>query len=102
MLTLGYGDGLAAVIGKRFGKTFLIKGKSVEGSLVMFIATAFVTAFVLITYAPAIAYPAILVLILPFIATAIEMFTPKGLDNLTIPLGIGLITYLYTILFTLV
>lgn len=102
MLILGYGDGLAAVIGKKFGKTILIKGKSVEGSLVMFLASAFVTAFVLIIYTPSIALPGLFLALIPFIATVIEMFTPKGFDNLTVPLGVLAFSYLYVILLPLV
>jgi phytol kinase len=93
MLTLGYGDGLAAVIGKRFGKTKWIQGKSLEGSLVMFAATAVVTTFVIFTYQPPIANPGFMILIVPLVATLIEMFTPKGLDNLSVPLGVTLLVY---------
>lgn len=93
MLTLGYGDGLAAVIGKRYGKTFLVQGKSVEGSLVMFAATAVVTTVVLFVYQPPIANLGLLILLVPTFATLIEMFTPKGLDNLSVPLGVALFVY---------
>jgi phytol kinase len=97
MLTLGYGDGLAAVIGKRFGKITLIKGKTLEGSLVMLVATALVTTFIILTYMPPLVSPVLFVVFIAVFATLIEMVTPKGLDNLTVPLGVALITYLYAI-----
>ena len=41
-MVLGYGDGLAAVIGKKFGRTRSKSGKSFIGSLTMFIVSIFV------------------------------------------------------------
>lgn len=98
MLTLGYGDGLAALLGKRFGKRSWIRGKTVLGSLVMLGATFVVTLSVFGLYQPNLAFPILFIIAIPFIATLIEMFTPRGLDNLTVPLGVAFISYLYVIL----
>jgi phytol kinase len=100
ILVLGYGDGLAAVIGKKFGKKKLIHGKSLLGSSVMFIVSILVTITVLLIYQPALPlYVFILTVILVAItATLVELFTPKGLDNLTIPLAVTLLVTLLTFL----
>ncbi|PKK86995.1 MAG: hypothetical protein CVV63_02615 [Tenericutes bacterium HGW-Tenericutes-8] len=93
ILTLGYGDGLAAVIGSKFGKRKLIYGKSVEGSLTMLAAT-FVVTFILLAFNFSIPISLAVALVLAISATMIELYTPKGLDNLTVPLLTSLIYYL--------
>jgi phytol kinase len=100
ILVLGYGDGLAAVIGKKFGKKKLNHGKTFVGSSVMFIVSILVTISVLLIYQPSLPlYVSILTIILvAFTATLIELLTPKGLDNLTIPLSVTLLVTLLTFL----
>jgi phytol kinase len=46
---------------------------------------------------PPLVSPVLFVVFIAVFATLIEMVTPKGLDNLTVPLGVALITYLYAI-----
>lgn len=97
ILVMGYGDGLAAVIGKRFGKlTYHIAGneKSYLGSLTMFVVSFIVTTIILSAYAPT--HLVIPSLVIASAATFIEAFSPFGLDNLTVPI---LTSLLYQILF---
>lgn len=99
ILILGYGDGLAAVVGKKYGKVQLRNGKSLEGTFTMFVSS-FVVALVLFTiYTPSVFYLAIPVAI---IATVIELYTPKGLDNLSVPLGTSLFSYLLLIILSII
>ncbi|NLD91423.1 MAG: hypothetical protein GX639_02020 [Fibrobacter sp.] len=91
ILVMGYGDGFAAVIGKRFGRLkFKISGseKSLEGCLTMFILS-FVTAYTLFLFFPV---PEMLIysLTIALFATLLEGLTPHGFDNLTVPLGASL------------
>lgn len=92
---LGYGDGLAAVVGKAFGKKKIINGKSLIGSITMFFASFIVSSLLL---AIGLKLDLWMVLLFSFaisvISTLIELFTPKGLDNLSIPLGSSLLIYL--------
>jgi len=95
ILTMGYGDGFAAVIGKKYGrKKFEVFGskKSIIGSLTMFIATFIVCYIILSIFNPVnvLTYS----FILAFFATLLELFTPKGFDNLSVPLGTSMIYYL--------
>jgi len=95
ILTMGYGDGFAAVIGKKYGrKKFEVFGskKSIIGSLTMFIATFIVCYVILSIFNPVnvLTYS----FILAFFATLLELFTPKGFDNLSVPLGTSMIYYL--------
>lgn len=96
ILILGYGDGLAGLIGKKYGKNKIYKSKTAEGSIVMFIASLLVSLIILSIFTPTIALSGSI--IIAIIATAIELFTPRDLDNLSVPLGAS-ITYYGLILF---
>ena len=93
ILIMGYGDGLAAVIGKKYGKHPLAFGKSFEGSITMFIVSFLVTFTILVRYGSLVS--AVLVgLGVAIAGTVIELFTPKGLDNLTVPLGTAILAFI--------
>ena len=92
ILTMGYGDGLAAIIGSKYGRLKLpfIKGKkTILGTMTMFFVTFIVIGMVLYIYRPD--QSLFVVLLLAFIATLLELLTPHGLDNLTLPVGISFI-----------
>jgi phytol kinase len=100
ILVLGWGDGLAAIVGESRGKIRLRRRgkdfrfwpgirKSLAGSAAMFGASFAVTlVFTLVfnhrfgTPAAALAVSAITA----FAATFVEMLTPLGIDNITVPL----------------
>lgn len=91
-IILGYGDGIASIVGRKLGKIKIYRHKSVEGSLTMFIIS-FLTTYILLTYFNpfnTILYS----LIIAFIATLLELFSPRGIDNLTVPIFSSLIYYL--------
>ncbi|MEO1815736.1 MAG: hypothetical protein ABGU93_09135 [Acetobacterium sp.] len=87
ILIMGYGDGLAAVVGTRWPKQrFQLLGaeKTLSGSLTMLVASFLVTVVLLAaTGQPQVLMPA---LTLALLATGLEAITPLGLDNLTVPL----------------
>lgn len=94
ILAMGYGDGLAALIGTKYGKRkFRVLGstKSLEGSLAMFFA-AFIALAALLLASTDLFFPVSLAsaLALAALGAAIEALTPRGLDNLTVPLAVSL------------
>ncbi len=95
IFVMGYGDGLAAVIGQAVkSKEFKIRGntKSVAGSLAMFLVTlVIISAFLMYTGAEYILIKSILVAIL---MTIIEAISIKGTDNITVPLVTSLLALL--------
>ena len=93
ILVMGYGDGLAAVIGKAYGKHKLAFGKSIEGSIMMFVAS-FIVVFLISLFTQSVAISLILALGVGALATIVELITPKGLDNLSVPLSTSLIYYI--------
>ena len=96
ILTMGYADGFAAVIGQRYGKrhySILGQTKSIEGSL-----TAFGFAF-LVVFSFSVAFDMGLTvmhsLVIAAVAMLLEAVTPLGFDNLSVPIGTSGLVYLF-------
>jgi phytol kinase len=97
ILVMGYGDGFASLFGERFARrSFRIyrTTKSYLGTLSMFVASFVVVAvFCLLfgseivgTGAQAALWIVLASLATAAVATAVEVFTPLGIDNLTVPI----------------
>lgn len=89
MATLGWGDGMASLVGSRLGrwKYKIFSDKSVEGSLCMF-----TFAFAASIFFVWLIIPANLnisqILLLTFVATLVEACSPKEIDNILIPAAV--------------
>lgn len=93
ILIMGYGDGFAAVVGKRWGKhRFGNLDKSVEGSLTVFFFALLISFILYSMDAPTNVL--LKSLIIAVSATFFEAISPEGFDNLTVPLGSSLIAIL--------
>jgi len=98
ILVMAWGDGMAAIIGQRFGKhIYQIRGtrKSWEGSLAMTTAAFIVTQLILWSLLGNSWQTWAISFIVAIIATALEAFSILGIDNLTVPLGSGFIVFLF-------
>ena len=91
------GDGLADIIGRKFGgeKKFGIKGseKTIIGSIGMLVGSILVSSILVLIFSLEIPNFDILTLILPIIfvsivATIVEALSPKGTDNFTVFLAV--------------
>lgn len=92
ILIMGYGDGLAAVIGQKVkSKSFNILGstKSIAGSATMLIVSLIIS--ILIFSFIGIEYLILKAFLIAIIATILEAISVKGLDNITVPLIITVI-----------
>jgi phytol kinase len=90
ILIMAWGDGFAALIGQRFGKhKYHIFGgqKSWEGSLTMTILSYVICSLILYNTQGNIWQTWVVSLIVAVMATALEMLSYLGIDNLTVPLG---------------
>lgn len=99
IIAMTYGDGFGSLVGKRFGKTPIYKGKTLEGSAAAFTATFVMTMVVLLFYDFLIAgghYTISSMSSLPFLLVAliaglfmaiVELFSPGEYDNLITPLA---------------
>jgi len=99
IMAMTWGDGMAAVVGKKFPIKQLKPGKSLGGSGSFFIF-AFIAVIVYLLIAGTIfsTWAVLLTgLITAFLGAIIELYSPKNLDNLTVPLVIGVIGFLIAI-----
>lgn len=95
ILILAYGDGLAALIGGRWGKWRPFKmapKKSFIGTLTVAIVALVITAGAILVFQAGIAPLATFTISLntALLAALLELAGKKGSDNLTLPLGTGL------------
>lgn len=92
VMAWGFGDAAAALVGIFFGKRDLvhryIEGvKTQEGTLAMIITAFFAVFLTLLIFSPLSWYISLLVsLFVAPIAGFVELFSPGGLDTLTVPL----------------
>ena len=97
ILIMAWGDGMAAIIGQRFGRhTYKIGEitKSWEGSLAMATASFAVSELVLLSVEGNSWHILLISIIVALIATILEAFSKLGIDNLSVPLGSGFICFL--------
>ena len=83
VLIMGLGDGMAALVGTKWGKhkykVFKVGVKSVEGTFSMFVASFFVVYF-LSTCGVLVA------LFVALFSSLVENISPSGVDNATVPI----------------
>lgn len=94
IFVMGYGDGLAAVIGKNVkSRAYKIKGnqKTLAGSATMFVVTLIII-FMFLKYIET-EYVLIKAIIVSIIMTIIEAISIKGTDNITVPIITSLLTF---------
>ncbi len=90
ILAMSYGDGLASLIGIKYGGrkyTVFKDTKSYVGSIAMFVCTFLLLIIALLFYSmnqSTVEYVAYL-LCMAGVATVVEGITPLGLDNLSVP-----------------
>ncbi|MDD3159761.1 MAG: hypothetical protein PHQ98_02220 [Candidatus ainarchaeum sp.] len=84
LMTTIFGDGIAAIIGKKYGKHFIINQehykKTIEGSLTLFLISTICMSFFI---------PLNIAIIAGLTATLIELLPLN--DNLTVPISAGII-----------
>jgi phytol kinase len=99
-LVMAWGDGLAALVGKRWGKhpyAVWTGQKSWEGSFAMAVASYIVTYGVLAIarqqLGPHQPFDLWLPLPVAILATILEAWSPGGTDNLSVPLGAAIAVF---------
>jgi dolichol kinase len=90
VLPMAYGDSFAALVGEKYGRKRFANGKSVEGSVAMFLFSLLSILAGLIFFSSIYNYSP-MEKILPALATSalvtvVEAISPRGLDNLGVPL----------------
>jgi dolichol kinase len=87
----GFGDGVAALVGKRFGKNFLegklIEGrKSVEGTVAMFVVS-FLSVFIILLIRGGLPWHGYILIsiVTAAVCAVVELYTLNGYDTVTCP-----------------
>ncbi len=105
---LAGGDGLADVIGRKYGgdKKFGIGGseRTIAGSIGMFLGSFLFSIILLYLFSfevigwdvMAMLVP---VLVISIVATIVEALSPKGLDNWTVPIAVAIMVFLMPFIF---
>ncbi len=96
IMAMAWGDGMAAVIGKQWPIRQIRPRKSIGGSTAFFIFTLVASIIYLILEANNLSAGKIFVYaaMAALIGVVIELFSPKNLDNLTVPIFLGVIGFL--------
>lgn len=96
ILVMAWGDGMAAIIGQRFGKhTYQVWeiAKSWEGSLTMTATSYLVTGLILWLTQGSSWQTWFTAFLVAIVATALEAVSKFGIDNLTVPLGSAILCF---------
>ncbi|MEM6614508.1 MAG: diacylglycerol/polyprenol kinase family protein [Cyanobacteria bacterium P01_C01_bin.72] len=97
ILVMAWGDGMAAILGQRFGKHKYQIGKitkSWEGSAAMAISAWIVTIATLLAVEGNSWQVWTIAVVVALTATVCEAFSKLGIDNLTVPLASGFLCFL--------
>lgn len=97
IMVMTWGDGLAALIGQRFGQhkyKVLGAAKSWEGSLTMGLVSLIIILLILISTQGNFWQTWLISLVVAVIATGLESFSFLGIDNLTVPLGSAALAFM--------
>ena len=96
MMVMSWGDGFASIIGTRYPLKSIRSGKSFGGTL-SFILFSFSSCliYMIVCDIPASLYWIGQVsLLFALLGAAIELFSPRNTDNLTVPLMLGILGYM--------
>jgi phytol kinase len=96
VLVMTWGDGLAGVIGQRWGRHPYYFGgmkKSWEGSIVMAGVSAIVSLAILLPTVGNLWQIWVTALVVAGVATLLETYSKLGIDNLTVPIASAVLAY---------
>lgn len=97
MLIMAWGDGMAALIGQRWGRHgYQLWGmkKSWEGSIAMLAISCAISCSILLNVQGNSWQTWVVCLSVAVLATVLEAFSKFGIDNLTVPLGTAALAFL--------
>jgi phytol kinase len=96
ILVMTWGDGLAAVVGQKFGKhPYKLWGiqKSWEGSLTMLLVSFVVSSLILLAVYGSSWQIWAIALAVATVSAGLEAFSKFGIDNLTVPIGSAALSF---------
>lgn len=100
ILHVSLADGLAAVVGTKYGKIrykFLDHGKSAIGSFTFYIVSFCVIASALVFGKVVVHDAGIFLIVSPLVTTSLEHASGYGTDNITLPISVLLLFSLFSV-----
>jgi phytol kinase len=94
ILTMGFADAAAALIGKSYGKhhfKVFDNTKSLEGSLAFVIVAFCIATWVVFVTPAGLSSNWLIVILLPLATSVVEAVAPFGLDNMLVPIFVALV-----------
>lgn len=88
LLGMGWGDGLAALVGSRFGKRRIVGSKTWVGTVTMLCVVTLICGLLTGLWGMA--------LVCGIVGAVLEAVTPLDLDNISVPLGIYAVAALWS------
>jgi phytol kinase len=96
ILIMAWGDGLAAIVGQKFGKhLYQVWGnqKSVEGTTVLILVSYLLTTIILYVVQGSLPGTWLVGIPVAIAAIGLESISQWGIDNLTLPIGTALLAF---------
>jgi dolichol kinase len=87
VIILAISDPLACYFGKKYKSKVLKSGKTIIGTLAFFLSTLIICSAILLYFSVGIKIPGI-ALCISLLVSGVELISPNGSDNLTIPLSV--------------
>jgi len=93
ILILAICDPLASIVGQWVGSKHILHGKTIAGTFIFLLSALLINLFFLfVTHHESVV---ILSFLVAFTATLAELLSPRGTDNLTIPMAVTSVLILY-------
>lgn len=92
LFVLAFGDGFACLFGQKIKSPKIYKDKTLVGTLTVFIMSIIV--MVVFNHIFGISYGIIKIIVISIIASLLELFGVKGIDDLYLPIGVSILYYL--------
>lgn len=96
VLTMAIGDGLAPFFGQLLPSLKIVKtNKTYGGSLIILLSTLII--ILLFNNYYILNYSLIDIILISLISPILELISYQGIDNLTLPIGIAILSYIFTL-----
>lgn len=92
LFCMALGDGIAPIIANKFKSKIIYNNKTIFGTLTVFIISIIIT--IIFNYYFELSFDILKILLIGLSAAILELIGIKGLDNLTLPLGLFIILIL--------
>lgn len=91
LFIMAFGDGLAPIIGNAIKSKKIFNNKTLSGTVTVFIVSIIVCIVFNVIFN--LQFSLLDYLIISFVSTILELIGVNGYDNLSLPLGVSLLTY---------